>query len=195
MSFCFLDPGPLVDGELELIAPEPKWFDQMLASCWHPLCQNDARARRITREWLVEQDKAAPGGRFSGVPHEGRAPAYAFWMRLRPQHHPVIPIAGTIGLRIGNSYELEMYFGHLGYNVFEPARGIHLAERSCRLLLPLARAHGLKSLWITCNPDNSASRRTCERLGALLVETVPIPESNILYQRGDRVKCRYRLDL
>ena len=37
-----------------------------------------------------------------------------------------------------------------------------------RLLLPLARRHGLQTVWITCNPDNWASRRTCELAGAEL---------------------------
>ena len=76
-----------------------------------------------------------------------------------------------------------------------PARGRRYAERSCRLLFPLARAHGIKTLWITCNPDNFASRRTCERLGMRLIDTVPVPDTDPLYARGDRVKCRYRIEL
>jgi tagatose 1,6-diphosphate aldolase len=61
--------------------------------------------------------------------------------------------------------------------------------------MPLARRHGINPLWITCNPDNHASRRTCERLGATLVEIVPVPVGHTLYQRGEREKCRYRVDL
>jgi tagatose 1,6-diphosphate aldolase len=63
------------------------------------------------------------------------------------------------------------------------------------LLLPLARRHGLKDLWITCNPDNLASRRTCELAGAEFVEIVDLPANSGMYRRGDRQKCRYRLDL
>jgi tagatose 1,6-diphosphate aldolase len=98
-------------------------------------------------------------------------------------------------LRIGTTYDLETYVGHFGYGVYPPARGRHLAERACRLLLPLAKAHGLKRLWITCNPDNWPSRRTCERLGCTLAGVVPVPEGHALYQRGDRYKCRYFLEL
>ena len=79
--------------------------------------------------------------------------------------------------------------------VYPPARGNAYAERSCRLLLPLARRHGLRSLWITCNPDNAASRRTCERLGAVYVDTLPIPPEEPLFARGETHKCRYLLDL
>ncbi len=104
-------------------------------------------------------------------------------------------IAGAIGLRIGDSHDLRMYLGHLGYNVFPAAQGHHYAERSCRLLLDLARRHEMKELWITCNPDNLASRRTCERLGATFEGIVPLPPTHILYKRGERQKCRYHLPL
>jgi tagatose 1,6-diphosphate aldolase len=63
------------------------------------------------------------------------------------------------------------------------------------LLLPLARRHGLEILWITCDPDNIASRRTCELAGLELVEIVDVPEHMDMYQRGERRKCRYRLYL
>ena len=49
--------------------------------------------------------------------------------------------------------------------------------------------------WITCNPDNIASRRTREAPGARLIQIVPLPESSDLYAAGDRWKCRYRLAL
>jgi tagatose 1,6-diphosphate aldolase len=62
-------------------------------------------------------------------------------------------------------------------------------------LLPLIRRHGLTPLWITCNPDNFASRSTCERLGASLVEIVAVPQSEALHARGEHFKCRYRLDV
>ena len=53
----------------------------------------------------------------------------------------------------------------------------------------------MQELWITCNPENVASRKTCERLGAVYIETVSLPTNHILYERGERQKCRYRLDL
>jgi tagatose 1,6-diphosphate aldolase len=96
---------------------------------------------------------------------------------------------------VGTQYDLVMFNGQMGYMVYPPARGRHFAERAVRLLFPLARRHGINPLWITCNPDNFASRRTCERLGGQLVEIVPVPAENALYARGEREKCRYRIDL
>lgn len=64
-----------------------------------------------------------------------------------------------------------------------------------RVLFPLTRRHGLSTIWITCNPDNWASRRTCQRLGANLVEIVALLAYNDTYKEGEREKCRYRLTL
>jgi predicted acetyltransferase len=225
MSFEFLDPGPLIDAELELVVPEHRWVGRVLQTCRHPrTAAVDPDQACTTRSQLLEFLKAAPQGRLIGNPSRGRAPAYHFWMsvtdnpneRLSAQFEPLSwsqrlltapqkalwgavegerRIAGGIGLRIGDSEELRLYSGHIGYHVYPPFRGRHYAERSCRLLLPLARQHGLTHLWITCNPDNIASRRTCERLGARLVDTVPIPPSHPFHARGEREKCRFVLEL
>jgi tagatose 1,6-diphosphate aldolase len=88
-----------------------------------------------------------------------------------------------------------MYGGHLAYGVHTDFRGHHYASRACRLLLPLAKRHGMSELWITCNPDNLASRRTCELAGGIFIEIVGLPEDIDMYQEGERQKCRYRIDL
>lgn len=124
-------------------------------------------------------------------PARGWVPAYHFAMRLDGVDRPV----GRLGFRVGSTHTIEQFAGHLGYEVAPAYRGNHLAERSCRLILPLARRHGFDVLWITCNPDNWASRRTCERLGAQLVDIVDVPPNSDLYGPGSERKCRYRLTL
>jgi len=121
----------------------------------------------------------------------GWVPAYRFAMRIDGVDHPV----GRISLRVGSTHTIENYAGHVGYEVSPAFRGARLAERSCRLILPLARRHGFDELWITCNPGNLASRRTCERLGAELIEIVAVPPDNDVFEPGSEVKCRYRLAL
>jgi tagatose 1,6-diphosphate aldolase len=193
--FQFLNPGPLIDQDLELIAPESRYIDDVLAACRHPQTLSDAPdMARVTRHALQQFLESAPQGHHPGESHREHIPSYHFWMKLTGPDTPV-KFGGGIGLRIGNTKNIQNYIGHLGYNVYPPARGRHLAERACRLLLPLARRHGLKTLWITANPDNHASRRTCERLGAIFVNTVPVPPENELYARGEIEKCRYRIDL
>ncbi len=124
-------------------------------------------------------------------PARGWVPAYRFARRL----DGIDAAVGRLGFRVGSSHTVEQYAGHIGYEVSAAFRGNRLAERSCRLVLPLARRHGFQELWITCNPDNWASRRTCERLGARLIETVDVPRDSDLYGPGSERKCRYRLAL
>lgn len=201
-AFQFLDPGRLIDHDLELVIPHPRWIDDLLIACSHPLTRRDApQDARTSRQQIQQFLQAAPRGRDLGDPVHDRAPSYHFWMRWHDDpsagyvgQRP-IRIAGGISLRIGYGRGIEMYYGHFGYHVFPPARGRNFSLRACRLLLPLARAHGMTVLWITCNPDNHASRATCELLGAKLIGIVPVPTDDPLYARGDHSKCRYRLEI
>lgn len=127
----------------------------------------------------------------SGNTERGRAPVYRFEM-VRSETSARF---GEIDLRISESDDILKYFGHIGYSVLPEYRGHRYAARSCRLLFGLARAHGMKHLWITCNPENLASRRTCILIGGHLIDTVELPRNHELYFRGDRFKCRYRIDL
>ncbi len=75
-----------------------------------------------------------------------------------------------------------------------PHRGHHYAARAVGLLLPLARKLGIDPLWITCDPENDASRRSLEIAGAKFVEIVDVPESCGIRKFGGKLrKCRYRL--
>ena len=124
-------------------------------------------------------------------PERGIVPAYAFHVKVAGNDAPV----GQINLRVGMTAHLELYGGNLGYRIDAPYRGRRLAERAVRLVLPIARSHGMTELWIGCSPDNLPSRRTCERLGAELVEIIDVPPGNDLYQKGLRKNCRYLLRL
>ena len=125
-------------------------------------------------------------------PAKDRVPWYGF--ELRTDAEPDTP-AGFVNFRAVNNAWLETYGGHFGYGVEERFRGRHYAGRATRLLFPLARRHGFTAIWITCDPDNVPSRRTCEWLGGVLVEVVPVPPGNDMYEAGAREKCRYRIDL
>ena len=121
----------------------------------------------------------------------GQVPAYDFTVRLAGRRESV----GRVGLRLGNTDYLEKYLGHIGYGIAAKHRGHGYAAKACRLVRPVAIDHGFRTLWITCNPDNYPSRRTCEALGCELVEIVDLPPDSNMYLRGERRKCRYRWDL
>lgn len=118
-------------------------------------------------------------------------PWYAFEMREIGDSRKI----GTIRLRIGRTRPLTGWCGHIGYGVAEKSRGHRYAARSCRLIFPIAYAHGLRFIWITCAPKNMPSRRTCERAGGQYVDTVHVPKGTELYSSGVRRVRRYRFDL
>lgn len=117
-------------------------------------------------------------------------PAYSFRMQARAGDY-----IGRIRLRVGWSEEVIRYAGQVGYFVEPAHRGHRYAERACRLLLPLAQRHGMSSLWITCQPDNMASRRTLERLGAECVGVFDVPPGYPLDAGAERRKMCFRLAL
>lgn len=125
-----------------------------------------------------------------GVLYKKLLPSYHYCICAHGSTQPM----GRIDVRIGMNSQVR-YVGHIGYNVLPAYRGNHYALRACRLVRKVAMAHGMQSLVITCNPDNIASKRTCEGLGATLIEVVDLPSNNILYQQGDRQKCVFQWDL
>lgn len=119
-----------------------------------------------------------------------RVPTYSFHM-VGISHGMQM---GQINLRIGSTPHVERYAGHIGYGVQPEHRGHHYAARSVKLLLPLARRLELDPIWITCDPENVASRRSLELAGAQFVEIVDVPaDCGIRKYGGKPRKCRYRL--
>lgn len=149
-DFKFLDPGRLIDDELELI--------------------------------LTDTTPAHP--------EKNYVSAYKFEMRDAQSGKKM----GRIDLRIWEN-ESIFYGWNIGYGVDESHRWAGLAARSVEMLLSFAKKNGMKKLSITCDPENIASRKTCERVWGELLEIVELPKENEQYQNGDRKKCRYIFDM
>jgi tagatose 1,6-diphosphate aldolase len=119
-----------------------------------------------------------------------KVPTYSFHMQSISRGEKM----GQINLRVGSTLHVEQYAGHIGYSVHALYRGHHYAARSVTLLLPLARRLGIDPLWITCDPENGASRRSLEIAGAAFVEIVDVPATCGIRKFGGKLrKCRYRL--
>ena len=101
---------------------------------------------------------------------------------------------GVCDLRLGHN-DLLYFGGNIGYRVEEPYRGHHYAAKACRLLFGLAKQHEMEYVVITCNPDNIASRKTCEYLGGTLLEICEVPEGNDMRERGETHKCIFRFEV
>jgi tagatose 1,6-diphosphate aldolase len=148
----------------------------------------DSLAIPVTPGELRDDDLELKLDRFE-IHSVHRVPTYRFVMIHTETHEEI----GNIRLSIRSTRHVEMYAGHIGYGVLPEHRGHHYAARAVRLVAPLAFAVGIDPLWITCDPENLASRRTLELAGAELVEIVDVPEGCIIHRKGHPLKCRYRL--
>lgn len=122
-----------------------------------------------------------------GVRKRDLVPEYVFEMRRSGTPGRV----GELRLRVG---QLPFYVSQLVYSVSPEHRGQHFASRACRLVVGLAKRHGIDELSITCLPENAASKRTCELAGAVFIGTIDVPDEGVDdYHQAIDKKCRYIL--
>jgi predicted acetyltransferase len=101
---------------------------------------------------------------------------------------------GAISIRIGENY--HSYFnGNVGYEIDEPFQGHRYSLAALKLILLVARRHGMKRILITCGASNEASRRIIEAAGGKLLEICPIPEDYFAWYEGIEDHRIYELDL
>ena len=126
----------------------------------------------------------------AGNPERNWVPAYHF--HICDLHGSIM---GACDLRIGYTDGLY-YGGHIGYRINEAYRGHHYAAKACKLLFSLAQKHEMSYLYITCNPDNWASRKTCEYLQGEFLGVVELPEDNDMrVNEGETQKCIFKFNL
>ena len=101
---------------------------------------------------------------------------------------------GTCDFRVGHNQKVYCG-GNIGYKIDEQFRGHRYAAKACKLIFELAKKHDLGYVLITCNPDNLASRRTCELLGGELLEIVELPADSDMRALGEDRVCIFRYDL
>lgn len=114
-------------------------------------------------------------------------PAYSFEICKRGEK------VGQISLRLGYTESLY-YGGQIGYIIDEAHRGNGYAAEACKLLIPIMKAHGMEKVLITTDPNNAASKRVCEKLGARFIRTARLPKWHDLYIHGgmiDKIPRKY----
>ena len=124
-----------------------------------------------------------------GIVEKGWVPAYYFSVFNNKGAK-----IGACDLRIGHN-ENTYFGGNIGYEIYKDYRGSHYAAKACLLLFELAKMHGLNYLIISCNPDNVASRKTCEYAGGKLLEIAQLPPDNEMRKLGETEKCIFRFVL
>ena len=101
---------------------------------------------------------------------------------------------GKISIRIGDNYH-AYYNGHVGYEIDESFRGHRYSLAALRLVLPVAKHHGMDRIYLTCDQSNEASKRTIALSGARYLETAKIPRDYFAWRVGIEDHCIYQLDL
>lgn len=121
-----------------------------------------------------------------GDPSRGFVPSYHFRILTADGLE-----VGHINFRVGDTEHVRVCAGHIGFEIAQPFRGRGYALQACRALAPFVRSI-FDTVTITCDPDNHASRRTIEKLGAQFIDEVAVPVDDPHYQRGSRTKRRYQ---
>lgn len=83
-----------------------------------------------------------------------------------------------------------IYYGNIGYLIYRKFRGNNYAYYACLKLIEILDPK-IHEFYLTCNPDNIASKRTIEKLGALHVALVDVESDHELYRHGDIQKEVY----
>ena len=101
-------------------------------------------------------------------------------------------VVGRVEYRFETGRDL-LYYGNIGYVVYTPYRGKGFAYRACELLFEHLRVKypDIHEVFITCNPDNIASKKTIQKLQATFIETVDVAPDHELHYFGDTQKEIY----
>ena len=120
-------------------------------------------------------------------------PAHRFFIKTRGNDD----VVGRCSFRVGDTSNRHIkYGGNIGYDIDERCRGNKYSLKACKLLLILAKSHGMNSVYITCDPENTASRRICELLGADFVAMLDLPEDDYNYiNNGRKQHCVYEMSI
>lgn len=113
-----------------------------------------------------------------------------YWYDIYMGDKPV----GKISIRIGDNYH-SYYNGHVGYEVDPENRGHRYSLEALKLVLPVAKHHGMERIYLTCDQSNEVSRRIIELSGAKLLEIAKVPRDYFAWREGIEDHCIYQLDI
>ena len=101
---------------------------------------------------------------------------------------------GRCDYRLLNNIE-NYYAGNIGYMIYQSYRGNHYSYKAALLLLKIAKDFHIKSLYITCSPENVASRKTILQLNGNFIEKTSVPKGHFLRSQGEDIKEIYLIRL
>lgn len=163
---------------LELVTPGMAYLAEYVAALergWSPDTGRDVRAAQLALARVDGAEFVANMARMDGgtlAQPDGtlkeRIPGRILWMWDNG-------FCGTINYRhvLGTEALPPGISGHVGYAVVPWMQRRGHGTRALRMLLPMARADGLRRVLITCDFDNEGSRSVIEANGGALVGDAP----------------------
>lgn len=121
---------------------------------------------------------------------KGYAPRYGFSIILKETGEDI----GVVYFSADTSPR-QYLVGHLSYGISPAHAGHNYAMKACRLMKPVALAHGLRRLFIGAGFDNIASRKTIEKLGGVPITLQDVPDESFLQQLQDNKIEMYVWDI
>jgi predicted acetyltransferase len=109
-----------------------------------------------------------------------KVPYHTFWLMDGDE------VVGIVRVRPRPTPKIELYDGHIGYDVAPSHRGKGYGTLLLRMALVEARRLGLSRVFVNCAKTNVLSQRVIERCGGQALEEVFDEEKG-------RVTCRYEL--
>lgn len=109
-------------------------------------------------------------------------PGYVFDIKVDEMDR----VVGRVEYRFETGIDI-LYYGHVGYVIYLPYRGHRFAQKACEAMARVIKQRHpeIKSMMITCNPDNLSSKQTILNLGAVFIQRVDVDKSHELYDLGD----------
>ncbi len=150
---------------LKLVRPTAEYAEQVMRLRAEMLANRDgfdgcAGLRKIAsyEEWLDFGSRSKPGFPPSDV-----------FLGVREEDNTVV---GIIEFRRLVTPILQKYGGNIGYSVAPSERRKGYASKMLKLLLPICKELGESNVLLTCDPVNTASRKTIVKNGGVLENEV-----------------------
>ncbi|WP_162140239.1 GNAT family N-acetyltransferase [Haploplasma axanthum] len=101
---------------------------------------------------------------------------------------------GKISIRIGNDYS-SYYNGNIGFEINKDDQGNNYSYHASKLVIEVAKYHGMEYLNLSCEHDNIASSKIIEKLGSVFIEETVPPKDYVFYYEGISKHKIYRLSI
>lgn len=185
---------------LTLVLPTHDHLPAYVAALEHGWSPDNTAGGEATRRAQLAKITEDPDGFLAGMDDpEGRAGDVILPDGTAVKRLPGIvrwmwdgDFCGSIGFRwqAGTEALPDYVLGHIGYSVVPWKRRLGHASAALGLMLPQARARGLRWVEITTETDNIPSQRVIEANGGVLVGRFDKPQAH-----GGHDGLRWRVDL